>query len=520
MQADLSAARLKYVKLKHELSALSSESGNSKRSMAEPTPSSRKDTLQSSLREDGGVRLDMSLPASAAAADIVTNLRRENVDMNPSSVASAIRNSLAANLPSDNIFPPPKLERCLGALNAHLQENCYDERLITEISECRSHAWSFAKCPIDEQWLAGTLLAVCSLCTKSGGSFITLHDFAVFLCRDLAAFAGGSDHRSVIIIRTIACIASFLRMPTLLLECFCLAFNASPRLIVVPSLLFHAAFIWIAPFSKPSSSSYLLPLFISCIFDKSTQAALSESEAAHAVAFLHMICLSHSCLTNVAQVVPCCVAGLSGSNVYESYVACKFAVSILDSFSIQSSVLEPIMSLLRRHFVPLLSAPAPPAHSALCHTVSPEQVHAHEASGSSQLPSANVACSIVLLGYSALAILQQNEPCHSEPFRQISAAVKFLFSICSRDDAPCLNFKDSSPSSLSSSEASSYSLVELLTIACSMSLHKSQPSDFHSIDSMESLWRSLLSLTSSDSSNSESFPLPQKKRHRDVASND
>jgi hypothetical protein len=519
MQADFSTARLKYVKLKHEFSALSSESGNSKRSMMEPTPSSRKDTLQSSSHGDGGVRLDMILPASAAAADILTNLRRKNVVINPSSIASAIKNCLADNLPSDDVFPPPKLELCLGALNAHLQQNSYDERLIAGISECRSHARSFAKCSIDEHWLAGTLLAVCNLCTENGGSFLTLHDFAVFLCRDLAAFAGDSDHRSVIIIRTIACVASFLRMPTLLLECFCLAFNASPHLIVIPSLLFHAAFMWIAPFSNPSSSSYLLPLFISCIFDKSAQAALSKSEAAHAVAFLHMICSSHSSLTNVAQVVPCCVAGLSGTNVDESYVACKFAVSILDPCSIQSSVLEPIMSLLRRHFVPLLSAPEPPAHSESCHPESLDLVHAHEASGSSQLSSANVACSIVLLGYSALAIVQQSESCLRESFCQISTAVKFLFSICSRADPPCMNFKDSSPSSLSSSEASSYSLIELLAVACSMKHHTSQPSDFHSINSMESLWRSLLTITSSDSSNSDSFPLHHKRR-RDIATNE
>jgi hypothetical protein len=513
MQADLSAVRLKCVKLNHEIAVLSSESGNVKRSFAAVKPFDQKNTTKSSLHVSDRIHLDMLRPASAVAGEIVAKLLRENDVINSSSIATVICDSLSTDLFSQEVLPPPNLDQCLCTLRAQLQENSYDERSIALVFECHLHAQSYAKRSIHEYWLAGTLLAVCTICSHRNDSDIALHDLAVSVCLDLAIYAGHCDHRSIIIIRTIAAVASFLRMPTLLLECFSVAFNASPCLNVVPSLLFHAACIWLVPFSKGSSSSHLLSLFIACIFDTSTQAALSESEAAHAVAFLHMACCSHSLIPNVAQVVPCCVAGLSGTDVHESYVACKFAVSVLDTSSIWSSIADPVLSLLHHQFSSqLLSDHITPDHVIQLRQ-SFNADHAHESFSHSLLSSSNVACSIVLLGHAVSAIVEQSELCVNESLARIFPAVKFLFSICCRGKSPCLNLKGSSPSSLSPSEAASYSLCELMAVACSVSHHKNQPSDYHSIDSIESLWTRLLSSMSLDSSNTNSFTQPLVKRH-------
>jgi hypothetical protein len=512
MQADLSTVRLKCVKLNHKIAVLSSESGNIKNFSA-VRPFDRKSTTQSSLHVGEKIHLDVLRPASAVADEMVAKLLLENDVINSSSIVTAICDSLSANLFSQEVFPPPNLDLCLCSLRAQLQETSYDERSISLVFECHSHAKSCAQKSIDEYWLAGTLLAVCTICSQRSDCGITLHDLAVSVCLDLAIVAGHCDSRSITIIRTIAAAASFLRMPTLLLECFSVAFNESPCLNVVPSLLFHAACIWAAPFSKISSSSPLLSLFIACIFDTSTQAALSESEAAHAVAFLHMNCCSRSRVPNVAQVVPCCVAGLSGTDVHESYVACKFAVSVLDTSSIWSSVADPVLSLLHLQFGSHISAGQITEYRATQHLQSFNEDHAHEVFSHSAISSANVACSIVLLGHAVSVIVQQSESCLNESLSRISPAVKFLFSICCRGTPPCLNFKGPSPSSLSPSEAASYSLSELMGVACSVMHHNNEPSDYHSIDAIESLWIRLLSFMPLNSSNINSVTQPLAKRH-------
>jgi hypothetical protein len=141
-------------------------------------------------------------------------------------------------------------------------------------------------------------------------------------------------------------------------------------------------------------------------------------------------------------------------------------------------------------------------------------VHDREAFSRSALASANIACLIILLGYATSAVVEQSALRLNESLIQISPSVKFLFSICSRDSPPCKKFKGSSPSTLSPSEAASHSLNELMQIVCTVSHHISLPSDYHSINCMESLWTRLFLLTGSDLSDAaDSCSLPETKRH-------
>ncbi len=520
LQADLSSARLKCVKLTHEVAALSSETSYKKKIAelreASPSPQDSRIAKLSSITVYG-VPLNSHSPASAIAADIVASLRRGNVAVDSTSLASAIFASLEADSVSAGIVPSPTIERSLGILNAQLQERLYNQRSIEGVLQCCSYAQSYAKGAIDECWLASTLLSVCTLCTKGCITNVPFHDFVVSLCRNLASLACNCDPRSVSVMRTIAAVASFLQMPLLLYDCFCAAFNSSSHVNVIPSLLFHAARIWLAPFSQTTgASSSLLALFIACMFDPSTQLSFSESEAAHAVAFLFTVCSSCDSFSHVAQVVPCCISKMAGTGADEAFIACKFAVSILDTSSIWSSVAFPILSMLHRHFAQLSSGQEPPIDFSACYSESLNALLDHQCC---PVTIENTAFSILLLGHAISAIIQQSEHCLNKCLLLISPAVGFLFKICSRNVQFSLKkVKLSSSMTNSSPEAAVYSLSELINVACTVSCYSSDESDFESIDSIESLWKKLLLLVSVDTSGDDGSALPLSKRSRGLAS--
>jgi hypothetical protein len=293
-------------------------------------------------------------------------------------------------------------------------------------------------------------------------------------------------------------------MPSLLYECFCIAFNSSSTLNVIPSLLFHSARIWPVPFSREASSSPLLSLFIACIFDPSTQASMSSFEAAHAVAFLHMVCPSRLSCAIVAQVVPLCVANMSGSNVREAFVACKFAVSILDSSSIWSSVADPILSILHRYF--------DCSDSSVSFSQPSNIACSHDTASDMLLPSDNVIHCIILIGHAVSEIVHQSELLLSVAILKISPAVDFLFKICCRDKPPCSELNCSPTVFLSPSDAASYALKGLMLLTCKALQCCPSPSDFHSIDSMETLWLRLSSPGTSQVCSADSAAVPLGKR--------
>ncbi len=510
----MSTSRLKCVKLTHEVAALSSETGDFKKRIAGLRNTSPQDNVvKLSSITVFGVPLNSSSPASATASDIVASFRRGNVVVESTSLASAIFASLAADSVSLGMVLSPRIERSLCILNSKLQERLYHERSIDGVLQCCSYAQSYAQGTIDECWLACTLLSVCTLCTKGNIISVPFRDFVVSLCRDLASLACNCDTRSVSVMRTIAAVASFLHMPLLLYECFCVAFNSSPHLNVIPSLLFHAARIWLVPFSQAASaSSPLLALFIACMFDPSTQVSFSESEAAHAVAFLHTVCSSCDSFSHVAQVVPCCISRMNGTDADEAFIACKFAVSILDTSSIWSSVAFPILSVLYRHFAQLTSGHEPPIDFSASHSELLSTCLVHEGS---PVTFESAACSIFLLGHAVSAIIQQSEHCLNTCLFQISPAVDFLFKICPRNMPLSLkNLTLSSPSTFSPSEAALYSLKELMNVACIVSCYKHEESDFESIDSIQSLWKQLVPV---DASSHDGSSLPLSKRSRGSA---
>jgi hypothetical protein len=482
---------------------LSSENCSLRKKIAERSHTPHCETLQSASNLVPAFRLDASVPAPSAAADIFASLQRQNSIIDVSSLSAAIFNLIPNDPFPENLVKIPSLELCLCALNAQLQENSNSERSSVSVLECCSLAQSYGKISIDEYWLARVVLSVSSLCNHGNSSSSAIDDFVGSFCRDLAAHAGHCDHRSITIICTISAIASCHNMPTLLHECFCIAFNASSTLNVIPSLLFHSARIWPAPFSRAAFSRPLLSLFIACIFDPSTQASLSESEAAHAVAFLHIFCHSRISYANVAQVVPICISSMSGADVHEAFVACKFAVSILDTASIWSSLADPIMSLLNHHFNFPSLVHMQPHDSSESHSHLPIPVCSHVVTSDAAFASENVTYCIILLGHAISEIVQQSEPFLSDTLFRISPAVNFLFRLCCRDKSPCSQLKYSPTVSLSTSDAASCTLKSLIVAACKVSQCCFSPSDFHSIDSMETLWSRLVSPASSHSRSTE-----------------
>lgn len=496
---------------------LTCEAERFKKLVAERSDVFQKDTSASSSRAVIGISLDTSRPVSAVAADILAGLQRDSVVIDAPSIATAIYNCLQTDAFSHRVLPTPNLKHCLCALNAQLQRHSVDERSVVVVLQCCSHAQSYSQGSIDAHWLASTLLSVCTICTHDNCSSSTFRDFVESLCRNLANFAGCCDHRSVTIIRAIAAIASFLRLPTLLYECFCVAFIASPSLNVIPSLLFNASCIWPVPFSKTACSGSLISLFVACIFDVSTQAALSESEAAHAVAFLHTICAANVSFASVAEVVPCCVSNLRGADVSEAYIACKFAVSVLDSDSIWSSIASPILSLLQSDIALRTLAHKSPAESSLSQTV-----HGNESlscSQSSALASTNATSCIILLGHAISAIVQQSELLLHASLVRISPAVEFLFSISFLGKPPCSILNCASPMSLPPAEAASVCLHEVITHACNASHCISPECDYDSIEKLELLWIELLSFpkTSLDSGCTNVSKLSVSKRQRHLS---
>jgi hypothetical protein len=478
------------VKLSHEVAVLSSESSFLRKKIDELSQLSHQETMSASSSGVFSFRLHVSVPAPFAASNFFSLLQEKTI-FNSAGISAAIFNLLPISMPPNNLAQTPKLEQSLHALNAMLQLHSSGDHSNLTVLECCSFAQSCGKVSIDENWLAVMILSVCSLCAQHNVICSSYDDFVLSLCRDLASYAGRGDHRSIIIICTISVVASFLCMPTLLNECFCIAFNASSTLNVIPSLLFHSARIWPVPYFRSASSCPLLSLFIACMFDPCTQASMSDCEAAHAVAFLHLVSCSRFSSSSVALVVPMCVASMSGTDVYEAYVACKFAVSILDTSSIWSSIAHPIFSMLNRHFDSSSDAHFDQSDS----TISRLHVCSNDATGDPQLANKNVVFCINLLGHSISEILQQSELFLSDTLSRISPAVNFLFSICCRDKETFLQLNDSpKPTvSLSPSEAAFLSLKEMILVSCKVLQMCYVPSDFHSIDSMETLWARTLS---------------------------
>lgn len=460
----------------------------------------------------GLCRLDPSVSASSAAADFVACLQQENAVISVSSVSSALCNLLPNDFHPNVVVQNPKLEQCLFALNAQLQDPSHDVRSNVLVLECCSLAQSFFKISIDEYWLARMVLSLGAVCTQGNSSQTACDDFVICFCKDFATFAGRCDHRSITIIRTISVVACFLHIPTLLYECFCIAFNASSTLNVIPSLLFHSARFWPAPFSREASSCPLLALFIACIIDPSSQSSFSVCEAAHAVAFLYTVCDYRFSFTSVAQTVPFCVASMSGSDAGEALVACKFAVSVLDASSIWSSVAEPILSMLHRHFDSSSLVQAHSNDSPTPHLQPPIAARSHDSILDSVLATENVTHCIKLLGHAVSEIIQQSELFSTNVIFQISPAIRFLFSICCREKPPGSPLRYSSNMPASPSEVASCTFKELTIVACKLSQYRSVLSDFNSLDSMEALWSRMLSPISLDLRSVEGPLLPHLKR--------
>jgi hypothetical protein len=261
-----------------------------------------------------------------------------------------------------------------------------------------------------------------------------------------------------------------------------------------------------------------MSLFVACICDASTQAALSESEAAHAVAFLHTNCTAGVVFAHVAQVVPCCVSNLRGTDITEAYIACKFAVSVLDSASIWSSIASPILSMLQSDFTLRALALASSSESSPSHTAHGSDSVSFSSSSNSALAPTNAASCIALLGHALAAIVQQSEPSLHESLLRISPAVEFLFSISLRDKplSPCSKFNSDSPMALSPAEAASGSLHVLIAHTCQASQYTPPQCD-DSIQKLELLWTQLLSRTSLDSGHSDMSVSSISKRQRRIS---
>jgi hypothetical protein len=243
------------------------------------------------------------------------------------------------------------------------------------------------------------------------------------------------------------------------------------------------------------------------MFDASTQVCFSSSEAAHAVAFLHMVFSTGYSCSKVDEVVPRCVAGMTGTDSYEAYIACKFAINILDSTSIWVSIASPVLSFLLQHFASLSSANVPPQVAAAADSIPSSESSFFSVSFHS------ASCSIILLGQAVSLIVEQSESILQSSFVQISPAIKFLFRICARDFVRS-TFKFSSPLSLSPSEAAAYSLFEFINVACRVSRCSCIPSENSSIDDVELLWIQLLSMPPSRTDNSDRITSPGSKRLR------